>query len=78
MFIAPLFIMYVRANMSDCSLAQQLDPQFLERSLEGLPCEHLGSGFQRERNNNPFYDAFHMRSMTLTDFFFFLDCFVLH
>lgn len=39
-FITLLFIMCVRANMFilyDRSLAEEPDPQFLERSLEGSP-----------------------------------------
>lgn len=80
MFIALLFIMYVRANMF-------IWPLFGSRAWSsipwkitgGSPCEHLGSSFQRERNNNLLYDVFHMRSMTRTRFFFlFSDYFVLH
>ncbi len=35
----------------------------------GSPCEHLGSVLQRESNNNPLYDVFHMLPMTLSHFF---------
>lgn len=51
----------------DRSLAQQLCPQFHERSLEG---PHVNTGFHKERNNNPHNDVFHMGSMTLGDFLF--------
>lgn len=54
----------------DRSMAQQLDPQFPERSLKG---PHVNACFQKGRNNNPLCDAFHMRSVTLS--FFYLSSF---
>lgn len=74
MFITLLFIICMSEPIClyDRSLAPEHDPLFNPWMITAVsPSEHLGSSFQRERNNNPLYDVFHMRSMMRTCFFYF-------
>ena len=68
MFIALLFIMYVRVNVFIWPLLGSGARSSIPWKITGgSPCEHLGSGCQRERNNNSLWCLPH----ALCDAFFF-------
>lgn len=76
MFIALLFIMYVRVNVFIWPLLGSGARSSIPWKITGgSPCEHLGSGCQRERNNNPLWCLPHALRDANS---FFSDYFVLH